>query len=120
MADTPEKFSLKKFIGSFTQLVPWIKTLRYGLGIAAIVAVALLVLLAWNHFFKKKPGQVQNQQTGVVVHAGANLYNCTLAGQSQEQKPEQKKLQFFVEPYGEVSSNRKAGVGIKTGVTYYP
>jgi hypothetical protein len=52
MAD--EKFSIVKFFSSFTQWLPWVKTLRYAIGIAIVLGVVFFVYL------KFKP---QNQTT---------------------------------------------------------
>ena len=49
MAD--ERFSIAKFFSSFTQALPWIKTLRYAIGIALILGVCLFV---YFRFFAKQ------------------------------------------------------------------
>lgn len=50
-----EKFSIIKFFSSFTQVLPWIKTLRYAIGAAIIIGVCLFV---YFRFFAKQ--QVMN------------------------------------------------------------
>lgn len=43
-----EKFSISKFFGSFFQVLPWIKTIRYCLGAALILGVALFIYLKFK------------------------------------------------------------------------
>lgn len=52
MADI-EKFDFGKFVGSFFQILPWVKTFRYVIGAVLIIGVILFV------YFKFKP-QTQN------------------------------------------------------------
>ena len=46
MAD--EKFSIVKFFSSFTQWLPWVKTLRYAIGIAIVLGVVFFVYLKFK------------------------------------------------------------------------
>ena len=47
MADT-EKVSLGKFAHSFVELLPWVKTIRYCVGAALILGVALFIYLKFK------------------------------------------------------------------------
>lgn len=104
MADL-EKFSLLKFLGSFTQVLPWVKTLRYTLGILGVGFIGLTIYRAY--FMPTK-----REVTQIVAQSGSHV--------KIEQKKEEKKSNItispFVEGYGFAESNDRKGVGAKAGV----
>ena len=67
MADQ-EKFSLLKFLGSFVQWLPWVKTARYAIGIAAIGLIGLTIYKA---FFM--PTQTTKQETHIIAQPGSQV-----------------------------------------------
>lgn len=104
MADA-EKFDLFKFLGSFFQVIPWIKTVRYVLGILGIGFIGLTIYRAYFMPTKK-------EVTQIVAQSGSHV--------NIEQKKEEKKSNIsvspFVEGYGFAESNDRKGVGAKAGV----
>jgi len=106
MADQ-EKFNLLKFLGSFVQWLPWVKTARYAIGIAAIGLIGLTIYKA---FFM--PTQTTKQETHIIAQPGSQV--------TIDQKREEKKLGIevhpFVEGYGFAESDDRKGVGAKGGV----
>ena len=104
MADQ-EKFSLLKFLGSFFQWLPWVKTARYAVGIAAIGIIGLTIYRA---FFMPTRKEV----TQIVAQSGSHV--------NIEQKKEDKKsgvsVTPFVEGYGFAESDKRTGAGAKAGV----
>jgi len=105
MADG-EKFSLLKFLGSFTQVLPWVKTLRYAAGIALVGFVGLTIYRA---FFM--PTQTTKQETHIIAQSGAQV--------TVDQKKQEKsgvEVSPFVEGYGFAESDNRKGVGGKAGV----
>jgi len=64
MAET-EKFSLTKFLGSFAQWLPWVKTLRYAIG---IIAILFLLFTIYKAFFEKKNSQKITIGSGSTVN----------------------------------------------------
>ena len=102
-----EKFSLLKFAGSFFQLLPWIKNLRYVAGIALIGFVGLTIYRA---FFM--PTQTTKQVTHIIAQPGAQV---TIDQKHEEKKP-CVEVHPFVEGYGFAESDNRKGVGAKVGV----
>ena len=104
MADQ-EKFSLLKFLGSFFQWLPWVKTARYAVGIAAIGIIGLTIYRA---FFMPTRKEI----TQIVAQSGSHV--------SIEQKKEEKRsgisVSPFVEGYGFAESDDRKGVGAKAGI----
>ena len=104
MADL-EKFNLFKFLGSFFQVLPWVKTARYVLGILGIGFIGLTIYRAYFMPTKK-------EVTQIVAQAGSHV--------KIEQKREDKKsgvsISPFVEGYGFAESNDRKGIGAKAGV----
>lgn len=101
MADQ-EKFNIVKFFSSFTQWLPWVKTLRYVIGAVLIGALFFGIYM----FFQSK----SQHQTIIVKPGGtANI------SQSQVNK---KWLALFVEPYvfAEAGSQSRSGVGVRGGL----
>ena len=96
-----EKFSLSKFLSSFFQWLPWVKTFRYAIGIALIFGVILFVYLK---FFAKS-------QTMKTIFTG----HVETVNVIQNKK---KALIPFIEPYIDQSSNRKLGTGIRAGIRW--
>jgi hypothetical protein len=104
MADL-EKFSIMKFFGSFTQVLPWVKTLRYALGILGIGFIGLTIYRAYFMPTRK-------EVTTIVAQSGSHV--------NIEQKKEEKKsgvsVNPFVEGYGFAESDDRKGVGAKAGI----
>jgi len=101
-----EKFSLFKFAGSFFQLLPWVKTLRYGLGFLGIAFIGLTIYRA---YFMPTNKQV----TQVIAQPGSHVTVI------EEKKKENKKLfslHPFAEGYGFAESDSRKGVGARAGV----
>ena len=106
MADQ-EKFSLLKFLGSFFQVLPWVKNIRYVIGIALVGFVGLTVYRA---FFM--PTQTTKQETHIVAQSGSQV---TIDQKREEKKPG-VEVHPFVEGYGFAESDDRKGVGGKAGV----
>ncbi|MBI4970544.1 MAG: hypothetical protein HZB37_06265 [Planctomycetes bacterium] len=106
MADG-EKFSFLKFLGSFTQFLPWVKTARYAIGIAAIGLIGLTIYKA---FFM--PTQTTKQETHIIAQPGAQV----TIDQKREEKKSGLEIHPFVEGYGFAESDDRKGVGGKAGV----
>jgi len=102
-----EKFSLLKFAGSFFQLLPWVKTLRYVVGIALVSFVGLTIYRA---FFM--PTQTTKQVTHIIAQPGARV----TVDQKREEKKSGVDVSPFVEGYGFAESDNRKGVGGKAGV----
>jgi len=97
-----EKFSLSKFIASFGQLIPWLKTFRFLIG---SVIVILIIFTFWKAFFSKQ--QVQNQQ--IVVQRGAQAI-------IQQQQKNRRALIPFMEAYVGQDSKSKMNTGLRAGL----
>ena len=106
MADQ-EKFSLFKFLGSFFQVLPWVKNIRYVIGIALVGFVGLTVYRA---FFM--PTQTTKQETHIIAQPGSQV---TIDQKREEKKPG-IEVRPFVEGYGFAESDDRKGVGAKAGV----
>ena len=106
MTDT-EKFNLFKFLGSFLQVLPWVKTLRYAAGIALIGFVGLTVYRA---FFM--PTQTNKQETHIIAQSGAQV----TVDQKREVNKSSIEISPFVEGYGFVESDHRKGLGSKAGL----
>ena len=106
MADQ-EKFSLFKFLGSFFQVLPWVKNIRYVIGIALVGFVGLTVYRA---FFM--PTQTTKQETHIIAQPGSQV---TIDQKREEKKPG-IEVHPFVEGYGFAESDDRKGVGGKAGV----
>lgn len=101
-----EKFSLIKFIASFGQLLPWVKTARYVLGFLGIGFIGLTIYRA---YFMPTNKQV----TQIVAQPGSQV---TIV---EEKKKETKKLfalHPFIEGYGFAESDGRNGFGAKAGI----
>ena len=103
MADQ-EKFNLSKFFSSFTQWLPWIKTLRYVIG-------ALIILAIVFGIYKYISGKSQEQHNTITVQPGG-VVNV------QQSQVNKKWLFIFAEPYvfAETGSQSRSGFGVRTGV----
>ncbi len=106
MAET-EKFSLLKFAGSFFQLLPWVKNLRYAAGIALVGFIGLTIYRA---FFM--PTESTRQETRIIAQRGAQV----TIDQKREEKKRGIELHPFVEGYGFVESDDRKGVGGRGGI----
>ena len=106
MADQ-EKFSLLKFLGSFFQFLPWVKTLRYAAGFALLGFIGVTIYRA---FFM--PTQTTRQETHIIAQPGAQV---TIDQKREEKKPG-IEVRPFVEGYGFAESDDRKGVGAKAGV----
>jgi len=102
-----EKFSLLKFAGSFFQLLPWVKNLRYVVGIALVGFVGLTIYRA---FFM--PTESTRQETHIIAQRGAQV----TIDQKHEEKKHGIELHPFIEGYGFVESDDRKGVGGRGGV----
>ena len=102
-----EKFNLLKFLGSFFQFLPWVKTLRYAAGIALIGFIGLTIYRA---FFM--PTETTKQETHIVAQPGSQV---TIDQRREEKKPG-VEVHPFVEGYGFAESDDRKGVGGKAGV----
>ncbi len=102
MADL-EKFSILKFFGSFTQVLPWIKTLRYVLGILGVGFIGLTIYRAY--FMPTK-----REVTQIVAEAGSRV--------SLIRREEKGGITVtpFIEGYGFAESDKRTGAGAKAGV----
>lgn len=101
-----EKFDLFKFVGSFFQILPWVKNIRYVIGVALIGFVGLTIYRA---FFM--PTQTTRQETHIVAQPGSQV--------TIDQKQEKKsgvEVNPFVEGYGFVESNKRIGAGGRVGL----
>ena len=101
-----ERFSPVKFVASFGQLLPWVKTVRYALG---FLGVGFIGLTIYRAYFMPTNKQV----TQIVAQSGSQV---TVV---EEKKKENKKLLSihpFVEGYGFVESDERKGAGAKAGV----
>lgn len=106
MAET-EKFSLIKFVGSFFQFLPWVKTLRYAAGFALIGFVGLTIYRA---FFM--PTESTRQETHIIAQSGAQI----TVDQKRETKKPGIEISPFLEGYGFVESDQRKGAGAKAGL----
>ena len=106
MADQ-EKFNLLKFLGSFFQFLPWVKTLRYAAGFALLGLIGITVYRA---FFM--PTQTTKQETHIIAQPGAQV----TIDQKREEKKSGLEVHPFVEGYGFAESDDRKGVGAKAGV----
>ena len=101
-----EGFSLAKFLGSFFQVLPWVKTLRYAAGFALIGFIGLTIYRAFI-----MPTESTNQETHIIAQSGAQI--------TVDQKKNEKSgmdISPFVEGYGFAESDNRKGVGGKAGV----
>ena len=99
-----ELFNLMKFVTSFFQLVPWVKTARYTIGIALIGFVGLVIYRA---FFIPTSKTVNN----ILAQSGAHV----TVDQKKEEKP-RFGIRPFVEGYGFAESDDRRGVGGRGGL----
>ena len=102
-----EKFSVLKFLGSFVQWLPWVKTARYAIGIAAI---GLRGLTIYKAFFM--PTETTKQETHIIAQPGAQV----TIDQKREEKQSGLEVHPFVEGYGFAESDDRKGGGAKAGV----
>ena len=106
MADQ-EKFSLLKFLGSFAEWLPWVKTVRYAVGIALIGFIGIMIYRA---FFM--PTQTTKQETHIIAQTGSQV----TIDQKREEKKSGIEVHPFVEGYGFAESDKRTGAGAKAGV----
>ena len=92
----------RKFFSSFFQAVPWIKTLRYAIGIATIIGIVLGIALVLGKF---KP---QTQKIDLRGNTGKVTINQT----------PKKYFIPFVEPYVQKSSDEGFDTGIRAGMRF--
>jgi Ni,Fe-hydrogenase I cytochrome b subunit len=97
-----EKFSLVKFFSSFIQWLPWVKTLRYAIGIILIIGFFFGIYM----FFQSK-----SQRQTIIVKPGG------IANISQTQV-NKRWLVLFGEPYvfAEGGSQSRTGFGVRAGI----
>jgi uncharacterized SAM-binding protein YcdF (DUF218 family) len=101
-----EGFSLTKFIGSFFQVLPWIKTLRYAVGVALIGLIGLTIYRAFI-----MPTNQRSKKLILLLSQGAQI---TLDQKRQEKSG--MDINPFVEGYGFAESDNRKGVGGKAGL----
>lgn len=101
-----ESFSLTKFLASFFQVLPWVKTLRYAAGFALIGFIALTIYRAFI-----MPTESTKQETHIIAQSGAQIT-------VDQKKQDKSKIDIspFVEGYGFAESDNRKGVGGKAGV----
>ena len=101
-----ERFSLVKFIASFGQFLPWVKTARYALGFLGIGFIGLTIYRAYFMPTTK-------QFTQIVAQPGSQVTVI------EEKKKETKKLfsiHPFVEGYGFAETDNRNGLGARAGI----
>ena len=102
-----EKFDLFKFLGSFFQLVPWVKNIRFMVGVALVGFVGLTIYRA---FFMAT--QTTKQVTQIVAQPGSQV----TVDQKREEKPSGLGVHPFVEGYGFAESDKRTGAGGRAGL----
>ncbi len=102
-----ERFNLFKFLGSFFQLLPWIKNIRYMAGFALVGFVGLTIYRAFL-----MPTQTTKQVTQIVAQRGAQV----TVDQKREEKASGLAVHPFVEGYGFVESDKRTGAGGRAGL----
>ncbi len=102
-----EKFDLFKFLGSFFQVLPWVKNIRFVIGIALIGFVGLTIYRA---FFM--PTQTTKQVTQIVAQSGSKV----TVDQKHEEKCSGLGVHPFVEGYGFAESDKRTGAGGRAGL----
>ncbi|MFA5143995.1 MAG: hypothetical protein WC522_07530 [Candidatus Omnitrophota bacterium] len=102
MADA-EKFDIFKFFGSFAQMLPWVKTLRYTLGILGVGFIGLTIYRAY--FMPTK-----REVTQIVAEAGSRV--------SLIRREDKRGITVtpFIEGYGFAESDKRTGAGAKAGI----
>lgn len=105
MADA-EKFSLIKFIASFGQFLPWVKTARYALGFLGIGFIGLTIYRA---YFLPATKNI----TRIIAHPGSQV---TVVDEKKKENKKLFALHPFVEGYGFTESDGRTGAGAKAGV----
>ncbi len=105
MSET-EKFSLLKFVGSFFQFLPWIKTARYALGILGIGFIGLTIYRA---YFMPTSKTINN----IVAQPGSQV---TLVEDKNKENKKLFALHPFIEGYGFTESDGRNGFGGKAGI----
>lgn len=125
-----EKPSGSKFVKSFFEAVPWLKNIRYAIGIVLIFLVVYMVYRTW---FYKPQGNVSKPIHNPTVWMLPNSGNIDTLDQSQDvktdQKIEEKKRQWWMPiPYvsvfaemrgnGTDLSHHDTGWGVQGGVRW--
>jgi len=112
MADN-EAFSFKKFFASFFQAVPWMKNIRFILGLVIILVLGYTIYRA---YIMPRNKQVQNTQ--IHVDSGGTL-NLTNSQKIEEKKRPWWLPHLFGEVYGfkefEAAGGSRTGVGGRAG-----
>lgn len=104
MADE-EKFSLGKFIGSFGQFLPWVKTVRYALG---ILGVGFIGLTIYRAYFLPTTKNI----TRIIAQPGSYV-----KVEEKKDKPDSRfSMKPFIEGYGFAESDKRTGFGAKAGI----
>jgi len=101
-----EKFSLVKFVSSFGQFLPWIKTARYVLGFLGIAFIGLTIYRA---YFMPTNKTVNN----IVAQPGSQV---TLVDDKKKENKKFFALHPFIEGYGFAESDGRNGFGGKAGI----
>jgi hypothetical protein len=101
-----EKFSLIKFIASFGQFLPWVKTARYALGFLGIGFIGLTIYRA---YFMPTTKHV----TQIVAQPGSQV---TVVEDKKKETKRPFNLHPFIEGYGFAESDGRNGFGAKAGI----
>ena len=117
MVDDENKISPSKFISSFFQLLPWIKTSRFIIGAIIVLFIGITI---WRAYFRKDilQTQTQKQETTITQAPGSTV---NLGGPAQTQTTPKRRFDPFVFTVGGVTGEKKgsegwflgAGAGIK-------
>jgi hypothetical protein len=86
-----EQFSINKFFSSFFQIVPWMKNIRFFIGVVVILVVITTVYKAW---FAKTDSN-SNRHT-IITLPGSHIDTVT---QTTEQKTEVAKKSSWWVPH---------------------
>lgn len=120
-----EKFDIGKFISSFFQAVPWMKNLRYILGLVIVIIVGITIWRAW--FMSRNPQtNTDTYKMPVIALPGSHITYTPTINDMTSQKQEEKKRAWwmpgaFVEIYGLAergSDWQRTGVGTKGGLRW--
>ncbi len=99
-----DELNVSKFFGSFVELVPWVKTIRYAAGIAILLFVVFTIYRAY--FMPTS----SNKQTITIGKGG--VANIT------QQTDAKKHWDTFVEPYIQLNTKGEWVGGLRCGLRF--